>query len=80
MTNSWEHPDVAYIQRTGGPPPAPRAVGCCAVCGQEVYAYESRGLCGGRMIHADCADDEWSQLTALEKLTCLGYPDAVIRG
>ena len=73
-----EEPRLARVLRTGEPGPPRRALGSCAVCGQAVYADEPRGVCGGRMIHADCADDEWAGLRLWEKLDRLGYDPAAL--
>lgn len=78
MVNRYEDPAVTRTERTGYAEPEPCVVGQCAICGQDIYEYELRGLYGTKIIHAECADDEWGQLTVSEKLDRLGYTAAVI--
>lgn len=68
-----EHPDVTRILRTGYGEPEQKPIGVCKVCGEEVYPWETYGACGDDLVHAECIDDEWGELTVLEKLAILGF-------
>lgn len=47
----------------------PRCDRCgCALCIGDAY-----GLLGGETVCADCADEEWAELTGEEKLELLGF-------
>ena len=66
-----EHPGLARAQETGYP--AEDVAGICTVCRQPIYTGEVWGRCGGRVVCADCLEDEWAGLTVREKFEILGY-------
>ena len=45
----------------------------CDRCGCELYIGDAYGELSGETVCADCADGEWRELTADEKLELLGY-------
>lgn len=45
----------------------------CDRCGCEFFVGDSYGKMNGEKVCADCADEEWKELTPEEKLELLGF-------
>ncbi len=75
LDRDLQHPEITRALRTGYPRPEGQlpAVPACHRCGYILRSGELFGACSGRSLCADCADDEWRELTAEEKLSLLGY-------
>lgn len=68
-----EHPDVARITKTGHGEPELRRIGVCKVCMEDVMPWEAYGECEGDLVHEDCIDAEWGELSTKEKMEILGF-------
>lgn len=84
MSTAWagEGAGMFRFERRGGAlaiaadsePPEPELAGVrCSRCLTELRKGELFGVCGGRVVCGECADEEWSDLTAAEKLELLGF-------
>lgn len=51
----------------------------CDTCTYTIRQWDDYGECDGRIICADCIEDEWKELTAQEKFVALGY-DSKLNG
>lgn len=55
-------------------PPEPEETGeVCYKCLTRLREGELFGVCGGKVLCGECADEEWSELSQEEKLEILGY-------
>lgn len=68
-----QHPEITRILSTGYGEPVAAPIGVCKVCRGDVVPWETYGAGGGDLIHADCVNEEWLQLTLREKLDMLGF-------
>ena len=69
--NMLEHPAITMIGQTGYHKPYEPLI--CDICKDVIQIGEYYGECEGRNICEDCIEDEWKELTAKEKIICLGY-------
>ncbi len=62
------------LRQPGLEPEEPEYAGVrCSRCLTELQKGELYGECGGRVVCAECVDEEWAELTKREKLEMLGF-------
>lgn len=69
-----------YLEAERLEPPEAKEIGRCSVCGGEIYAGQSYGTDGVRLVHSrdeagefDCINDEFMSLTLDQRFNLLGY-------
>ena len=66
-----QHPMITELERNGFSDPD--EIVQCGKCGGWIYSGEWYGIDdSGTAVCADCLDEEWSNLSTIEKIECLG--------